>query len=113
MSEFKFFFFFLPGLLTVIYKNSSKSTIHKNVDTTLFIKVSHLNSRQVELKPTVTTLAPAAPHGFNIDDCVAHSQAIHQLARKIREKRLMYHMGLKGKPFLAERRFSFIDVVQS
>lgn len=84
------------SLLTVIYKNSSKSTIHKNVDTTLFIKVSHLNSRQVELKPTVTTLAPAAPHGFNIDDCVAHSQAIHQLARKIREKRLMYHMGLKG-----------------
>lgn len=89
------------NLLTVIYKNSSKSTIHKNVDTTLFIKVSQLsgNSKHIKVKPIVTTqAAPAAVpiHGFNIDDCVAHSQATHQLARKIREKRLMYHMGLRG-----------------
>ena len=69
------------------------------MDTTLFIKVSQLNSKQVEVKATVTTLAPAAPHGFSIDECVAHCQATHQLARKIREKRLMYHMGLKGKSF--------------
>ncbi|XP_029656978.2 uncharacterized protein LOC115231021 [Octopus sinensis] len=82
-------------LLTVIFKNSSKSTIHRNTGATFFIKVSSLlgsrrksNNHQAPMTTVV--------HGFNVVDCVSRSQSVHQTARNIREKRLRHHIGLRG-----------------
>eukprot|EP00106_Octopus_bimaculoides_P021916 XP_014789358.1 PREDICTED: uncharacterized protein LOC106883011 [Octopus bimaculoides] len=82
-------------LLTVIFKNSSKSTIHRNTGATFFIKVSSLLGSRRKSNNHPAPMTPVV-HGFNTVDCVSRSQSVHQVARNIREKRLRHHIGLRG-----------------